>query len=547
MNVRSQLVKNFLAKLVENGCIDAVTASIALQQTTSSSVWLVANLVQNHGVDSSKIARALAEHLGLPLCDVSQYSKHAVPSQTLDIHFIQKHQILPLCVENQQLHIAIVDPCQIESLSEIRFHTQLSVQAFAAEYHPFMRELNDFITKQQNNTDFNPGTQMDHDSAAIDFVQQLLNDAVKKNASDIHIEPEKNAYRTRLRIDGILHEGVSFNSELAQRVVARFKIISKLDISERRLPQDGRFSFESVQHDKDCRVSTCPTQFGEKIVVRILDSNPFLLNMDELGMSKIQKKLFSKILHSPQGLSLVTGPTGSGKTVTLYTALHLLNTPQKNISTVEDPIEIRLAGINQVNVNTKIGLSFALTLRTFLRQDPDIMMVGEIRDQETAEIAIKAAQTGHFVLSTLHTNSAAETIIRLLNIGIPSFNIASSVRLIIAQRLVRKLCNYCKKPQKITREKEIELGLKNSQDEQVTLYLPQHCAHCTKGYHGRVGVFEFLPITDEISGMVMLNKPIREIMDYAKHIGMQTLKEAALEKIKNGMTSINEIQRVLSF
>jgi type IV pilus assembly protein PilB len=351
---------------------------------------------------------------------------------------------------------------------------------------------------------------------AVQQVVQILTEAIRMNASDIHFEPYENCFRIRIRVDGILHSLTELPLTVAPQILARLKILGKLDIAERRLPQDGRFSFDMNSQMKDCRISTCPVLHGEKIVVRLLDGNKNTLDIDELGLEEKQKTLFMTHIKKPQGMILVTGPTGSGKTFTLYTALNILNAMEKNISTVEDPVEIQLSGINQVNVNSKINLTFSAALRSFLRQDPDIIMVGEIRDTETAEIAIKAAQTGHLVFSTLHTNSAVETLVRLINMGMTAYNIAHSVSLIVAQRLLRKSC-------------ECEMGCKN----------------CVKGYRGRIGVFECLPVTEDISKAMLSGKTVHEITNIAKQTGMVTLYEAALNKVASGITNLSEVQRVI--
>jgi type IV pilus assembly protein PilB len=363
-------------------------------------------------------------------------------------------------------------------------------------------------------------------SPAVRFVEQTLTDAIHRQASDIHCEPLADGYRIRYRIDGLLHEILKAPLELASAVTCRLKVMSQCDISERRLPQDGRFTFGvSNEQSRECRLSTCPTLFGEKIVIRLLDSNKKILSMDELGLNGKDKSIFLKSLDSPQGLILVTGPTGSGKTITLYTALSYLNRVTHNIATVEEPVEIQLPGINQVNINDKSGLGFAAVLRAFLRQDPDILMVGEIRDQETANIAIRAAQTGHLVLATLHTNSAAATFTRLINMGIAPFNVMSSVRLIIAQRLVRKLCDRCKVP-----NTEICSPLRD--------YLAKGCEHCAEGYQGRTGIFEFLPISKENAALLSQQSSLEQQ-------GIQTLWRSGLEKVSEGITSLQEIYRVV--
>jgi type IV pilus assembly protein PilB len=380
-----------------------------------------------------------------------------------------------------------------------------------------------------NNHDFN--NPANEDKRIIDFVQQTLTQAIEKSASDIHFEPYKTNYRIRIRVDGILHALQELSLDWPPRVTARLKVMSKLDIAERRLPQDGRFTLAINNHtSRDCRISTCPTLFGEKIVIRFLDINNIALDIDSLGFTDTQKDLFMQSIQKPQGMLLVTGPTGSGKTLSLYTALKQINTLEKNISTVEDPVEIELPGINQISINTKIDFTFAKALRSLLRQDPDVIMIGEIRDQETADIATKAAQTGHLVLSTLHTNSAAEAINRLVMMDVSAFNLAQSLLVIIAQRLVRKLCEHCKKP--------------NNAGHHAT-FQAVGCPQCMNGYYGRVGLFEFLPVTSTIVNMIVQHKTALEITQTAKNSGMISLQEAALNKIQSGVTSAEEVARVI--
>ncbi len=375
-------------------------------------------------------------------------------------------------------------------------------------------------------------------------LDQILNDAISKRASDIHFEPYREYYRVRFRIDGLLHEFNKLGSNLGQRFSSRLKIMANLDIAEKRLPQDGRFTLKlnnQQYRDRDCRLSTCPTQFGEKLVVRILDPINIVLNAEDLGFNKKELKIFCKHIHLPQGLILVTGPTGSGKTSTLYAAINILNQYTKNISTAEDPIEINLNGINQVEINHKIGLDFAMVLRAFLRQDPDIVMIGEIRDRETAEIAVKAAHTGHLVLATLHTNSAPATLTRLLNMGTPAFNLASALKLVIAQRLIRKLCPDCKEVQAIPPEVLIE----NKLEKNIKIFAPKGCKHCNEGYHGRIAIFEMLEVTPIVSNLTMKYHNGGEIEKHLEPLCHCTLRTAALNKVCEGITSLEEINRVI--
>ena len=366
------------------------------------------------------------------------------------------------------------------------------------------------------------------DASVVSLVQDLLDNAVSKGASDIHFEPYQHSYRVRLRVDGILHpvtlSTTEMTNQLSAQISTRLKVMAKLDITERRLPQDGRFIFtHSASQNRDCRINTCPTLFGEKIVIRLLDTNKTSLNLDQLGMDSLQKQHFLNSIQKPQGMLLITGPTGSGKTVSLYTALNVLNSPSKNISTVEEPIEIHLDGINQIDINSKIGLDYATALRALLRQDPDVIMIGEIRDPETAKIAIQAAQTGHLVLASLHTNSAIESLSRLSNLGVTAFNIASAVTLIIAQRLARKLCPHCKTPD------HIAVG----------------CTQCTQGYHGRIGIFEVMPLSLTLRNMLIEGSHLGDIQQQAHQEGFRSLHESALDKVNQGLTSMAEVNRVI--
>lgn len=381
----------------------------------------------------------------------------------------------------------------------------------------------------------------------VHFVNKILSEAINQNASDIHFEPYEDFFRIRFRIDGMLVEHEKSSYKLANNVTTRLKILAKLDIAERRLPQDGRFQFKlNNSRFVDFRVSTCPTLFGEKVVLRVLESSKQMLDINSLGMNANQEATFKKIIERNQGLILVTGPTGSGKTSSLYSALNQLNVADKNISTVEDPIEIQIPGINQVQMNSKTGMQFTTAIRTFLRQDPDVIMIGEIRDFETADVCVKAAHTGHLVLSTLHTNSAAETLLRLMNMGVPSYNIASSISLIISQRLVRKLCEHCKEPTIIPRNALISAGFKESDIESLELYKPIGCKECHFGYHNRVGVFEVLEITDNLQQIILNSGSSQEITQTAIKEGFQNIQSSALEKVKQGITSLSEVNRVIA-
>lgn len=533
----------FLQRLVARSLLSPTAAQQVAQQAGPQQA-LVATLIQQRHLSAKVIAEQLADHLGFSYCDLSQQLPDDTVENVLDAAFIRQHGVLPLTVDNQQLQLAITDPTHVELLSEVKFHTDLSIAPIVVEWDKLNHLLADYLSRQH----YQPLSAItaDNNQKIINLVEQLLDDAVRKGASDIHLEPSKTVYRIRFRVDGLLHKIGQLSLEVAQRVVARFKVLARLDLAERRLPQDGRFSISLPSIDtQDCRVSTCPTLFGEKVVLRLLEGNKTSLSIEELGLEPTQKTAFIQALRQPQGMILVTGPTGSGKTVTLYSALHQLNTLDKNICSVEDPVEIVLPGINQVNVDVKTELNFTKVLRTFLRQDPDIIMLGEIRDQETADNAIKAAQTGHLVLSTLHTNSAAETLTRLHSMDISSYHLAHTLQLIIAQRLLRKLCQYCKQPVTHPEAMLLNLGFSAAEIPQLLLYEATGCEHCMKGYSGRVGVFEVLPITSDIAALVFANAGSAEINSTANKLGVASLAEAARNKVRAGLISISEMQRVI--
>ncbi|KJR27975.1 MULTISPECIES: type IV-A pilus assembly ATPase PilB [Vibrio] len=548
---------NLLSSTQEQACLEHLNASGA----SAPEVLLQLGFFQ---------AEELTEHLsalfGLPPVELSHYDYQSVCNQLGLRELITRHQALPLQKNRSALILASADPTNLQAEDDFRFATGLQVEMVLADVKQLqgaIRRLYGRTLSQDNRSGLKEIHQdelanlvdvaadevdniedLSQDSSPVSrFINQILLDAVRKGASDIHFEPYEAMYRVRLRCDGILVEVQQPPSHLSRRLSARLKILAKLDIAERRLPQDGRIKLKLNQNTAiDMRVSTLPTLFGEKIVLRLLDSSSSNLDIDKLGYSETQKQLYLNALRKPQGMILMTGPTGSGKTVSLYTGLSLLNRPEVNISTAEDPVEINLPGINQVQVQPKIGFGFAQALRSFLRQDPDIVMVGEIRDLETAEIAIKAAQTGHLVLSTLHTNSAAETIVRLSNMGIASFNLASSLSLIIAQRLARRLCRHCKQPQRLSPALQ-ELGL-NQQDG---LYRanPQGCNECNQGYSGRVGIYEVMPFDDAMAEALLKGASVQSLEMLARKKGMLTLRESGLEKVKQGITSIAELQRVL--
>lgn len=554
--------------LVQEKLLEQSKALHYYQLATAEKLSLIQFLVKNKILDAQLIAFTAAQHFGLPLTDLNCIATQSIPLHLVNEKLIKKHTIVPLFVRGTQLYLATDDPSKQSSLKEIQFHTGLNSNVIVVEtdklhlfitrmftekdnqgFSRYIEETNDLdILETCNEADLEneADTSTTEDAPIVKFVNKILLDAIKKGASDIHFEPYEQFYRIRYRQDGILHEIASPPVALSSRITARIKIMSNLNIAERRLPQDGGFKMKRLKnYPIDFRVSTCPTTGGEKVVIRILDSEAVKLDIDALGFNVTQRSQFIKAIQSPQGMILVTGPTGSGKTVTLYTALNRLNTSEVNISTAEDPIEIKIPGINQVSINPKAGLNFSGVLRSFLRQDPDIIMVGEIRDLETAEIAVTASQTGHLVLSTLHTNSASETLNRLMNMGIPAFNIASSVSLIIAQRLARKLCDYCKQirddmnPQRL-----LDLGYHNSELAEIRLYKAQGCTQCTQGYKGRTALFESLPMSKTLGQKMMAGANSLEILECAKQEGMLSIFESGLEKAKQGITSIEEVNRV---
>lgn len=490
-------------------------------------------------------ALSIAETYHLPLLDLNAFDLKYVPEKLVHEKLIRTHQILPLGHDKQFIFLALSDPGCQNALNEIKFLTGLTPYCIIVEQHKLHICIQQLLnTKELAALNNNP-PENDQDAPIVHYIEMILTQALHKKASDIHFEAYEKYYRIRFRIDGILYEIAAPPLEQAHRITARIKILAQLDISERRIPQDGRFNFTDPNNNKiDLRVSICPTLHGEKIVLRILEAQHNLLSVVQLGLEPKQETIFLQTIKQPQGLILVTGPTGSGKTITLYNALHLLNTESVNILSIEDPVEIYLPGVNQVNINPKAGLTFATALRAFLRQDPDIIMLGEMRDLETADIGIKAAQTGHLVLSTLHTNSAAESLVRLSNMGVAQYNIASSALLIIAQRLLRRLCEHCKQKDDIDPTILLQQGFNHSDLTKLTLYRATGCDQCTQGYQDRIGIFELLQVSKSIEQIILNNGSAIEIRNQASKEGMQNLRLSALNKVKQGVTSLAEINRV---
>jgi type IV pilus assembly protein PilB len=551
-------------KFVLDQIIDEETARKAQVHAQENRISLVTHLVSKGMANARSLAYSASQEFGVPVLDLAAFLNESLPEKIVEEKLIRKHHALPLFMRGNRLFIAISDPTNIQAQDEIKFHTGRSVDSVLVEDDKLSTAIDRYLDAQDTSMsqlddadlediDLDSGQETQKEVTASDaedapivkYVNKMLLDAIKGGASDVHFEPYEKTYRVRYRTDGILHEVSKPNIKLAPKIAARLKVMSQLDISERRVPQDGRIKMKlSKTKAIDFRVNTLPTLWGEKIVLRILDPSSAKMGIDALGYEEGQKQLYMSALAQPQGMILVTGPTGSGKTVSLYTGLNILNTPETNISTAEDPVEINLEGINQVNVNTKVGLGFAEALRSFLRQDPDVVMVGEIRDLETASIAIKAAQTGHLVLSTLHTNSAPETLTRLMNMGVPAFNIATSVSLIIAQRLARKLCS-CKEPHSLPQEVLKKAGFNEKQlAEGFTIYKPKGCEKCNNGYKGRVGIYEVVKITPRISELIMAEASSIEIAKAATEEGFNNLRKSALIKAIQGVTSLEEVERV---
>ncbi|GAA0790393.1 MULTISPECIES: type IV-A pilus assembly ATPase PilB [Pseudomonadati] len=543
--------------------------SSAILESRKSKNALVTTIIKLKLLSAREIAELCYEEYGTPLLDLNEFDVSSIAEELLNKKLIEKHRCLPLFKRGNRLYIATSDPTNINALEDFQFSLGLHAEAILVEDDKLQKILEKLSEEDISGLDLS-GVDSDalanmevadterkdeisgdssDDAPIVIYINKILTDAIRKGASDLHFEPYEKRYRIRFRIDGILHEVSEPPVNLGGRISARLKVMSKLDIAERRVPQDGRIKMKlSRTKSIDFRVSTLPTIWGEKIVMRILDSSSAQLGIEKLGYEDDQRQLYEEMLAKPQGMILVTGPTGSGKTVSLYTGLNILNTEERNISTAEDPVEINLEGVNQVHINLKAGLTFASALRSFLRQDPDVVMVGEIRDLETAEIAIKAAQTGHLVLSTLHTNSAAETLTRLLNMGVPGYNIASSVNLIIAQRLARRLCPACKQPEDVPPAELLRLGFNQQNiDEGFTVYKPCGCDLCSGGYKGRVGIYEVMKITDEIARTIMESGNSLQIAQQAKQEGMRDLRQSGLLKVVHGVTSIAEVNRVTSF
>jgi type IV pilus assembly protein PilB len=553
-------------RLVSEGVLPEADVRKAVADSTQQKASLAAWLLDKGLVDSPKLTQIASAEFGMPMMDVSSLNPATMPHNMISEALINKHQALPLFKRGKRLFVGIADPMQSHALDEIKFNSNCMVEPILVERGQLIRVIENLLNTMSNavpdmgNGDLDElaleGGDDDAEQTGIDananddapvvkFVNKILVDAIRRGASDIHFEPFETQYRVRLRMDGMLRAVANPPMKLASRISSRLKVMSGLDIAERRVPQDGRIKLNlSKSRAVDFRVSTLPTLFGEKIVLRILDGSSARLGIDKLGYDEPQKNLYLDAIHKPYGMVLVTGPTGSGKTVSLYTALNILNTAERNISTVEDPVEIRVEGINQVQQNVKRGMTFAAALRSFLRQDPDVIMVGEIRDLETAEIAIKAAQTGHMVLSTLHTNDAPQTIARLMNMGIAPYNITSSVTLVIAQRLARRL-HDCKKEMDISPHLLLAAGFSQADiDAGLKVYEAVGCDACNEGYKGRVGIYQVMPMLEDIQKIILQGGNALLIAEASRNAGVNDLRASALEKVKQGVTSLAEIDRV---
>jgi len=556
-------------RLVQDGIVDEGAMLEAVNAARERKTSIVTQLVGSGAANARDIAIAASIEFGVPLFDLDAVNPDLDSVRLVSDKLLAKHRVLPVFRRGKRLFLAMADPTNLHAIDEIKFQTSLGVEAVIVEDDKLQKAIDKALEQVDNQMtalteegdvdleslevtggeeelDDKIGRDDVEDAPIVRFVNKVMLDAIRRGASDIHFEPFEKHYRVRFRMDGVLKEIAQPPVQLAPKLSARLKVMSRLDIAERRIPQDGRIKMKlSKNRAIDFRVSTCPTLFGEKIVLRILDPAQAMLGIDSLGYESFQKELYVKYLAKPQGMILVTGPTGSGKTVSLYTGLNILNREDTNISTAEDPAEINLPGVNQVNVNGKVGLTFAAAMRAFLRQDPDVIMVGEIRDLETAEIAIKAAQTGHLVLSTLHTNDAAQTLTRMVDMGVKPYAIATSVSLIIAQRLARRLCNQCKQPVDIPREALLKEGFTEPDVAGgLKIFAPKGCANCTDGYKGRTGIYQVLPVTEAIARIILAGGSAVEISDQAAKEGVWDLRRSGLEKVKSGVTSLEEVNSV---
>jgi type IV pilus assembly protein PilB len=550
--------------LIQQGLLTEETAMQCLRTAQSNKTPFVSQVVNQKLVDSRTIANVSSAEFGLPFLDLDIIDLTQIPMKLISEKLIRQHHALPLFKRGNRLFLATSDPTNFQALDEIKFHTRLNTEHILVEEHKLNKAIDtaldaadttmsSLLDEDLENIDISGGEERPMEEANSDvddapvvrFVNKVLLDAIKRGVSDIHMEPFEKKFRVRYRADGILAEIASPPPSIANRIISRIKVMSRMDIAERRVPQDGRIKMQiSRNRAIDFRVNTCPTLYGEKVVLRILDPSSAQIGIEKLGFEPIQQQLFLSAINKPYGMVLVTGPTGSGKTVSLYTGLNILNSVERNISTAEDPVEITVEGINQVNVNPKAGLTFAEALKAFLRQDPDVIMVGEIRDLETASIAVKAAQTGHLVLSTLHTNDAPQTINRLVQMGIEPFNIVSAVLLIMAQRLARRLCEHCKAEADYPPNVYLSAGFTQEEIGKIKIFRAVGCDQCNNGYRGRVGIYQVLPISEAMRALILKGGNAMEMAELAKSEGINDLRASGLLKVRQGITSIEEIDRV---
>ncbi|WP_201589238.1 type IV-A pilus assembly ATPase PilB [Psychrobacter sp. Pi2-51] len=567
MSITANKYGGLAQQLISEGVVSEAHMKTAQTESQQQQIGLVPYLVDNKLANAYQLAQMLSQAFGDPLFDLDAISLDVIPKDLVDEKIVRKFNALPLFKRGQRLFVALSDPTRIDAIDAIAFNSRLSIETVVVEEDKLKKRIENLYadTMQSFDSFSSSDLHIDFDDSeeegetelsdsvdeapVVKFVNKMLVDAIRMGASDLHFEPYEKTFRVRFRVDGVMQKMANPPVQLASKIAARLKVMSQMDISERRIPQDGRIKLKISKNKAiDFRVNSLPTLFGEKLVLRILDPSSAMLGIEALGYEPDQQEMFLEALHKPQGMLLITGPTGSGKTVSLYTGINILNTGATNISTAEDPVEINLEGINQVNVNAKVGLTFANALKSFLRQDPDIVMVGEIRDLETAEIAIKAAQTGHMVLSTLHTNSAPETLTRLRNMGVASFNIATSVNLVIAQRLARRLCKNCKKPINVPRQSLLELGFNDTDLDNPgnVIYEPVGCNECREGYKGRVGIYEVMKVSPDISRIIMEDGNAIDIKDAALKNGFRDLRRSGILKVLQGVTSIQEMMRVTS-
>ncbi len=554
----------FARRLVAEGLMEEQVARDASVNAGEKGLTILAWMIKNQSIDPQVLINAASVEYGVPIIDINAVDLSIAPVSLIDERLIEKHRAFPLYLRGNTLFLAVSDPTDQEVIDAISFSSgfrvepilvapnqlETTIEKASESANPVFDDFDDEglddlgFSLESDDLDDDSNDPAVDETPVVRFINKILIDAIRKGASDIHFEPYETSYRIRYRLDGILTQSASPPIQMSRRLSSRLKVMAGLDIAEKRIPQDGRIKLNlSRKKSIDFRVSTCPIMFGEKVVLRILDSSSAQLGIERLGFDKMQQETFHNSVIKPYGMILVTGPTGSGKTVTLYTALNILNDEGRNISTVEDPVEIRVAGINQVQQNAKQGMTFARALRSFLRQDPDVIMVGEIRDLETAEIAIKAAQTGHLVFSTLHTNDAPQSITRLMNMGVPTYNITSAVNLVIAQRLMRRL-HKCKQPDDMPKEALLQAGFNEDEIDGLKIYKPEGCADCNAGYKGRSGVFEVMPISDTIARIILEEGNAIRIAQQAREEGISDLRRSALFKVAEGVTDLIETNRV---